>query len=108
MCASMVDIQSATAEIRLGKKEERNKPQDENIGQTIIKQLAMTKKFVVAFTSHKAKKDWGKSILSPLYLEKYWGECPHCPYGVSAADYGDHSKWKKLIKNTGHSHKDEE
>jgi len=30
MCASVVDIQSATAEIRLGKKEERNKPQDEN------------------------------------------------------------------------------
>jgi len=32
MCASMVDIQSATAEIRRGKKKkERNKPQDENI-----------------------------------------------------------------------------
>jgi len=30
MCASMVDIQSATAEIRQGKKEERNKPHDEN------------------------------------------------------------------------------
>jgi len=30
MCGSMVDIQSATAEIRRGKKEERKK-QDENI-----------------------------------------------------------------------------
>jgi len=29
--ASMVDIQSPTAEIRRGKKEERKKPQDENI-----------------------------------------------------------------------------
>ena len=32
MCGSMADIQSATAEIRRGKKEEeRKKPQDENI-----------------------------------------------------------------------------
>jgi len=35
MCASMVDIQSVTAEIRRGKKEEerkkKKKPQDENI-----------------------------------------------------------------------------
>ena len=32
ICASMVDIHSATAEIRRGKKEERKKkPQDENI-----------------------------------------------------------------------------
>jgi len=34
MCGSMVDIQSAAAEIRRGKKEEeeeRNKPQDKNI-----------------------------------------------------------------------------
>jgi len=35
MCGSMADIQSATAEIRRGKKEERRrkkkKPQDENI-----------------------------------------------------------------------------
>jgi len=32
MCGSMADIQSPTAEIRRGKKEERNnKPQDENI-----------------------------------------------------------------------------
>jgi len=32
MCASMADINSATAEIRRGKKEERkNKQQDENI-----------------------------------------------------------------------------
>jgi len=32
MCGSMADIQSATAEIRRGKKEERrNKPQGKNI-----------------------------------------------------------------------------
>jgi len=32
MCGSIVDIQSATAEIRRGKKEERwKKPQDDNI-----------------------------------------------------------------------------
>jgi len=31
MCRSMVDIQSATAKIRWGKKEERRKKQDENI-----------------------------------------------------------------------------
>jgi len=33
MCGSIVDIQSPTAEIRRGKKEERKKkkPQDENI-----------------------------------------------------------------------------
>jgi len=32
MCGNMVDIQSPTAEIRRGKKEERyKKPQDENI-----------------------------------------------------------------------------
>jgi len=31
MCASMVDTESATAEIRRGKKEERKKPQGENI-----------------------------------------------------------------------------
>jgi len=33
MCGSMVDMQSATAEIRRGKKEEtrKEKPQDENI-----------------------------------------------------------------------------
>jgi len=32
MCGSMADIQSAAAEIRRGKKEERkNKPQHENI-----------------------------------------------------------------------------
>jgi len=32
MCASMVDIQSPTAEIRRGKKESRKKkPQDENM-----------------------------------------------------------------------------
>jgi len=31
MCGSMVDIQSATAEIRRGKKEERKKKQDKNI-----------------------------------------------------------------------------
>jgi len=33
MCGSMVDIQSPTAEIRQGKKEERKKkkPQDENM-----------------------------------------------------------------------------
>jgi len=30
MCGSMVDIQSPTAEIRRGKKEERNKKQDSN------------------------------------------------------------------------------
>jgi len=32
MCGSMVDIQSATAEIRRGKKEERKK-EDETTGQ---------------------------------------------------------------------------
>jgi len=32
----------------------------------------------------KAKKYWGETILSPQYLEKYWSECPHCPYGVVA------------------------
>jgi len=31
MCGSMVDIQSATAEIRRGKKERKNKLQDKNI-----------------------------------------------------------------------------
>jgi len=31
MCGSMVDIQSPTAEIRRGEKEERIKKQDENI-----------------------------------------------------------------------------
>jgi len=31
MCGSMVDIQSATAEIRRGKKDKKKKPQDENI-----------------------------------------------------------------------------
>jgi len=31
MCGSMVDIQSATAEIRRGKKEEGKKPQGKNI-----------------------------------------------------------------------------
>jgi len=31
MCASMADIQSATAEIRRGKKKKKNKQQDENI-----------------------------------------------------------------------------
>ena len=31
MCRSMVDIQSATAEIRRGKKKERKKKQDKNI-----------------------------------------------------------------------------
>jgi len=31
MCRSMVDIQSATVEIRRGKKEERKKPEDKNI-----------------------------------------------------------------------------
>jgi len=31
MCGGMVDIQSLTAEIRRGKKEERRKKQDENI-----------------------------------------------------------------------------
>ena len=31
MCGSMVDIQSATAEIRRGKKEDRKKKQDKNI-----------------------------------------------------------------------------
>jgi len=31
MCGSMVDIQSPTAEIRWGKKEERKKPQGKNI-----------------------------------------------------------------------------
>jgi len=34
----------------------------------------------------KAKKYWGETVLSPQYLEKYWGECPHCPYGVGAYD----------------------
>jgi len=29
---------------------------------------------------------WGKTICSPQYFEKYWGECPHCPYGVGAYD----------------------
>ena len=31
MCGSMVDIQSATAEIRQGRKKERKKKQDKNI-----------------------------------------------------------------------------
>jgi len=31
MCGSMVDIQYPTAEIRLGKKDRKIKPQDENI-----------------------------------------------------------------------------
>jgi len=31
MCGSMVDIQSATAEIRRGKKKDRKKPQGKNI-----------------------------------------------------------------------------
>jgi len=31
MCRSMVDIQSVADEIRRGKKQERMKPQDENI-----------------------------------------------------------------------------
>ena len=31
VCASIVDIQSATAEIRRGKKKRKNKGQDENI-----------------------------------------------------------------------------
>jgi len=31
MCRSMVDIQSATAEIRRGKRRKKKKPQDENI-----------------------------------------------------------------------------
>jgi len=30
MCGSMVDIQSAAAEIRLGKKKKKKKPQHEN------------------------------------------------------------------------------
>jgi len=33
MCASMVDIQSATAEIRRGKKERRKKKKEETTGQ---------------------------------------------------------------------------
>jgi len=33
MCASMVDIQSATAEIRRGKKEDRKKKIEETTGQ---------------------------------------------------------------------------
>jgi len=32
----------------------------------------------------KAKKYWGETILLSQYLEKCWGECPHCPYGVGA------------------------
>jgi len=27
----------------------------------------------------KAKKYWVETILSPQYLEKYWGDCPHAP-----------------------------
>jgi len=43
----------------------------------------------ICYTMHrrqlcKAKKYWGSTILSPQYLEKYWGKCPHCPYGVGA------------------------
>jgi len=42
MCGNMVDIKSATAEIRRGKKEERmkkkKKPQDENIMSTSVMQ----------------------------------------------------------------------
>ena len=30
----------------------------------------------------QAKKNWGETILSPQYLEKYWDECPtpNCSY----------------------------
>jgi len=31
------------------------------------------------------KKYWGETILSPQYLEKYWGECSHCLYGVGVS-----------------------
>jgi len=34
----------------------------------------------------KAKKYWGETILSPQYLQKYWGKCPRCPYRVRACD----------------------
>jgi len=44
MCGSMVDIQSATAEIRPGKKKERRKKQDKNIMSASATQAAITNK----------------------------------------------------------------
>jgi len=46
MCGSMVDIQSATAKIRRGKKERRRrkKPQDENIWSTLFHRATIKSK----------------------------------------------------------------
>ena len=42
MCGSMADIQSAAAEIRRGKKEERKKKrQDENIWSAILNRVTL-------------------------------------------------------------------
>jgi len=46
MCGSMVDIQSATAEIRRGKKERGKKPQDENIMSATATESAIITYFV--------------------------------------------------------------
>jgi len=42
MCGSMADIQSATAEIRRGKKQERkNKRQDENVWSALLNRATL-------------------------------------------------------------------
>jgi len=48
MCGSMVDIQSATAEIRQGKKKDgKKKPQDKNIMPHLCRAAITTVKYYI-------------------------------------------------------------
>jgi len=68
ICGSMVDIQSAAAEIRRGKKERKKKPQDENIMSVSAMQGGHNK-----WSSRKNKRDIG--LLSAAVLKSATGDC---------------------------------
>ena len=53
MCGSMAEIQSATAEIRRGKKEDRKKkkPQDKNIMSELAATQGGHKNYVITFSA---------------------------------------------------------
>ena len=65
MCVSMVDIQSATAEIRQGKKEERRtKPQGKNIMAPLLHRAAIKRSLM------QQKIKCGLYIIMLLHLDK--------------------------------------
>jgi len=99
MCGSMADIQSATAEIRRGKNQERKKKPDKNIMSASATQCGHNKQFLCQcqkmIFKQVVKVIWHKTASPPLHspnpsIQSYWSGCVNMHLNVMHASLGPH------------------